>query len=221
MVVCNLGGPDRERHIDEENVRVALGPDTCAIGSEAGHGYGWNTTKHCFALASRFPMPEPEIVLEDGDDAIRSGDTEVMAENSDGQLQAPSAEGDPIDDYEVPHNVDGVGGSQDSTARTTFSKVSYAFPAYILSGGIESDTSEEDALERHDDDAESSDRNWIPEYIDTVESSDDDFDIDIVDESMYSKEGLGDWCMTHESFAPVSMDMDQLAQHYIRNFGPH
>jgi hypothetical protein len=39
MVICDLGGPDMERYMEERNYHIVDGPYICAVGSEGGHGY--------------------------------------------------------------------------------------------------------------------------------------------------------------------------------------
>ena len=44
-------------------------------------------------------------------------------------------------------------------------------------------------------DPDSSDKEWIPEFHDTLESGDSDFEEDDVDEPCGSEDGLDSWCM--------------------------
>ena len=61
MVLCDLGGYDRECHLNEEDCRVADGPQVRAYGSEGGHGYGWWKRQHCFS-----PVPDSGGVVGGG-----------------------------------------------------------------------------------------------------------------------------------------------------------
>lgn len=228
MIVCNLGGDDTECHMEEGNVRVALGPLSRAIGSEGGHGYGWNVRQHSFSPERTVPPQEKVPNFLDitflgciGDEELVSqierneGDTEAVASTAGKAHMAPQPPGDPIEDYNVPSDVEGIDGTQDSTARTTFPKVSYTFPEYLLQcTHVDCDEQEEDALPRGLEDAESSDLEWLPEFCDNVESDDDDFDVAYLDESNHNVSGLVDWCMRPESFRPVYLDTEQLAQYY-------
>lgn len=44
--------------------------------------------------------------------------------------------GESIQDYEVPTTVEGIDGTQDSTAYSTFPKVSTFLPEYLVAGAI-------------------------------------------------------------------------------------
>lgn len=59
-------------------------------------------------------------------------------------LQEPL--GEPIADYNVPLDVEGVDGTQDSTARTTFPKVSFSLLQYMHVGNIQHDDDQDDEL---------------------------------------------------------------------------
>ena len=61
---------------------------------------------------------------------------------------------------------------------------------------------------------DSSGEEWLPEWCDTIESSASDFDVDNLDEREPLATGLERWCMSPESFTPVPMDSDQLAEYY-------
>lgn len=65
----------------------------------------------------------------------------------EGNRQALEPKGDPIGDYDVPSDVEGVDGTQDSTTRQTFPKVSSSLPDYMVFGTKSSDNEVEDALE--------------------------------------------------------------------------
>ena len=91
MILVDLGGCDKERHMEKKDVRVARGSEKRAIGSEGGHGYGWKHQQHCL------------------------GSNAVVAPLGDGNM-----------------NVEEPDGTQDSTARTTFPKVSSSLPEYML-----------------------------------------------------------------------------------------
>jgi hypothetical protein len=106
----------------------------------------------------------------------------------------------------------GDDGTQDSTARVTFPKVSHALPAYMLSTNTSLHPDAVHDLDLHSDD--SSGEDWLPDFGDTIESSDSDFDVDNLDEGEPRAPGLERWCMTPESFAPVHMDSEQLAEYY-------
>ena len=44
MIIVKLGGCDKERHMEEKDVRVARGPEVRAIGSEGGGAWVWLET---------------------------------------------------------------------------------------------------------------------------------------------------------------------------------
>jgi len=132
MVLCDLGGYDRECHLNEEDCRVADGPEVRAYGSEGGHGYGWWKRQHCFS-----PVPDsggvvgravPELCesgnLGEATKGAGSGNgpglTEHVAENIDSTVILGQPGGHPIADYDAPSDTEGVDGTQDSTARDTF-----------------------------------------------------------------------------------------------------
>jgi hypothetical protein len=73
---------------------------------------------------------------------------------------------------------------------------------------------DEDDFERPSVDADSSDKDWLPDYEDIIESSDDDFDVDFVRSCAEEDAGLVNWCMHPEAFTLVHFDMAQLAQYY-------
>ena len=87
MIIVNLGRCAKELHMEENDVRVARGPQETAIGSEGGHGYGWDHVQHC------------------------QGSNAVVAPLADAHM-----------------NVEEPGGTQDSTARTAFPRVSSCLP---------------------------------------------------------------------------------------------
>jgi len=139
---------------------------------------------------------------------------EVVASTSSKAHLASQPPRDPIKDYGMPSDVEGIDGTQDSTARTTFPKVRYTFPKYLLCTHLDFDDKEEDALPQGLDNAESSNREWLPEFCDSVESYDDDFDVAYLDESDHNVLRLAKWCMRPESFVLVYLDIEQLTQHY-------
>lgn len=146
MVVVDLGGHDCERHMEVQDVRVANLPGIRAVGSEGGHGYGWQKRQHCFS-------PRPRVVQRLGagspsgaangtmgmdddshsDDGL-AGETEHCADNEESALWGSQPRGLPIKDYDVPEDEEGVDGTQNSTARMTFPKVSRSFPDFMQSG---------------------------------------------------------------------------------------
>ena len=224
MVLCNLGGEDTECHLDEDSVRVAEGPLVRAFGSEGGHGHGWWKRQHNFSVA---PDSEPFCtgavsggsaggLLGSAASGMGSGEgpgsTEHISENADVDCVPYQIGGYPIQDYDAPSDTEGVDGTQDSTARVTFPKVSHGLPAYMLSTNTSLHPDAELDLDLHADD--SSGEDWLPDFGDTIESSDSDFDVDNLDEGEPRAPGLERWCMTPESFAPVHMDSDQLAEYY-------
>jgi hypothetical protein len=224
MVLCNLGGSDTECHLNEDTVRVADGPLVRAYGSEGGHGYGWWKRQLCFS-----PVPVSGGVFGSavadfgsggllGATASRVGSgsgpglTEHVSENTheQGILGRPGS--CPIADYDVPSDTEGVDGTQDSTARDTFPQVSLGLPDYLLCSNTSMHADGGVALDPMS--AYSSGEEWLPEFGDTIESSDSDFEVDNVDESEPHAPGLEQWCMSPESFTPVHMDNAQLAVHY-------
>ena len=224
MVLCDLGGYDNECHLIEDDVRVADGPLVRAYGSEGGHGYGWWKRQHYFS-----PTPDSGGVLGGVDATLNAsvdlagassgvgsgtgpGTTEHVAENIN-LSGIPGHRGCyPIDDYDAPSETEGVDGTQDSTTRDTFPQVSLGLPEYLLScnapvtpaGGMDMGMVETD----------SSGEEWLPEFCDTIESSDSEFDVDNLDDSEPPAPGLEQWCMSPDSFTPVPMDTAQLADYY-------
>ena len=215
MVLCNLGGYDPECHLNEETVRVVDGPHVRAYGSEGGHGYGWWKRQHSFS-----PLPDSVGVvgataaglsgsrlLDGSGSGVGSGEgpglTEQVAENIDVEVTPIQPVSRPIADYDAPSDTEEVDGTQDSTARDTFPKVSIGLPDYMLygnttvhsSGGVEMGMP-----------ADSSGEEWFPDFGDTIESSDSDFDVDNLDETDTPAPGLERWCMSPAAFTPVHME---------------
>ena len=216
MVLCDLGGCDTECHLSEDMVRVADGPGVRAYGSECGHGYGWWKRQHCFSTALDSAGVFGTTVMVGQGSGVGTGNgpglTEHVSENIEGQLTPGHAGVCPITDYDAPSDTEGVDGTQDSTARDTFPKVSLGLPEYMLcsNSNVQSDSQMGFGMTS----ADSSGDEWLPEFCDTVESSDSDFVVDNVDESEPLAPGLEKWCMTPESFRPVHMDTAQLAEYY-------
>ena len=233
MVLCDVGGYDTECHLNEERVRVADGPQVRAYGSEGGHGYGWWKRQHCFS-----PVPDSVGVfggaiaglgaselLGGAASGVGSGNvpglTEHVAENTEPVEVIPEHPGGcPIVDYDAPSDIEGVDGTQDSTARDIFPKISLGLPEYMLC----SNTSVHSAggVEMGMMSADSSGEEWLPQFCDTIETSDSDFDVDNLDESEPPAPGLERWCMTPDSFTPVHMESAQLAEYYRKeswNYG--
>ena len=243
MVLCDLGGFRSEIHMEAENVRIADGPDVRACGSEGGHGYGWWRRQHCFS--PRTPIVFPENVdsypgsagvhlngmaggtvggteASGGQSEDGPGRTEHVAENAAGVRTAqPPTEpaqppGSPIADYDAPSDIEGADGTQDSTARMTFPKVSIGLPEYLqhkqkvknAAGKIIEKVVGSDVF------PDSSDKEWLPEFEDTIESSESDFQVNGPDEAEPLEPGLEDWCMREESWAPVRLEPPELAHHY-------
>lgn len=140
------------------------------------------------------------------------GQTELLAENVGVGGMADQSGGCPIADYDAPSDTEGVDGTQDSTARVTFPQVSRGFPDYMMCSNTSMHA--DDGAELGQLSADSSGEDWLPEFGDTVESSDSDFDVDNLDEGDVCGVGLERWCMTPGSFAPVHMDNKQLAEYY-------
>ena len=224
MVLCNLGGYDTECQLNEESVRVADGPLVRAFGSEGGHGYGWWKRKHHFS-----PAPGSEHLsngaVSGGSagglfgstaSAVGSGEgpglTEHISKNIEAEGIPDQLGAYPIADYDAPSDIEGVDGTQDSTARVTFPKVSHGLPTYMLC--TNASLHPDDGLDLGLDSADSSGEDWLPDFGDTIESSDSEFDVDNIDEDEPRAPGLERWCMSPESFAPVHMDTEQLAEYY-------
>ena len=171
-----------------------------AYGSEGGHGYGWWKRQHCFS-----PVPDSVGVLGGavaglsdsgllGENASGVGSgtgpglTECVAENIDVEVIPEIPGGCPIADYDAPSDTEGVDGTQDSTARDTFPQVSLGLPEYLLCSNTSVATAGE--VETEILSADSSGEEWLPEFCDTIESSDSDFDVDNLDESKPPSPGL-------------------------------
>ena len=135
-----------------------------------------------------------------------------MAENLVADVEPAHAGGSPITDYDAPSDTEGIDGTQDSTARDTFPKVSLGLPEYMLCSNtnVQPDNVEDMGMAS----ADSSGDDWLPDFVDTIESSESDFDVDNLDENEPPAPGLEWWCMRPESFTPVHMDTAQLAQYY-------
>ena len=204
---------------------MADGPQVRAYGSEGGHGYGWWKRQHEFS-----PVPDslggvvgrtvPGLcesgnlgeVAEGVGSGVGPGLTEQVAENIDSTVILGQPGGQPIADYDAPSETEGIDGTHDLTARDTFPQVSIGLPDYMQcsnasvpsTGGVEVGMLSDD----------SSGEEWLPEWLDTIGSSDSDFDVDNLDEREPSASGLERWCMSPESFTPVPMDTAQLAEYY-------
>jgi hypothetical protein len=98
----------------------------------------------------------------------------------------------PMRDYNVPSDVECEDGTQDSPGRKTFPKVNYSLPEYLLyeniAGGDDLFVDEEVEPDRTHVDIDSSNREWYPDYMDCLESSDDAFDVDIVGDGNVQEE---------------------------------
>ena len=235
MVIVDLGGYNSERHMDHNDVRVANGPGIRAVGSEGGHGYGWKKRQHNFSPRSTVLAPtgggtasmthSAGMGSADGAQAEggRREETEHIADNDEPTIWGSQPAGAPINDYDEPSDEEGLGGTQNSTARMTFPKVSESLPDYMISSKkkvvIDSDGSGEDAEEEPAVDVDSSDREWFPEFDDTIESDGADFDLnlDADDEDLDDERaatGMESWCMQEEAFIPTRLTMAELEHHY-------
>lgn len=89
----------------------------------------------------------------------------------------------------------------------------------MLCSNLESESEDdgEDVRYLCDSGPDSNDAEWLPGYQDIVESEQSDFDVDIIDESISAHDGLKEWCMRPESFAPGHLDTKQLAQYYRKS----
>lgn len=238
MVIVDLGGYDCERHMEEADVRVAIGPHIRAVGSEQGHGYGWEKRQHCFSPRSRILSPTGAGgsrgtvtgsrrggAASHGTEG-QPGETEHIGENGDEVQWGTQPRGVPIKDYDLPEDEEGVDGTQNSTARMTFPKVSHDLPDYMQSLKkkivVASDDSQDEGHveteEQPAGEVDSSDREWWPEFEDMAESGGSDFDhqVDRDEEDFEEVTGLEEWCMSEEAFTPVRLSMPQLAMHYRR-----
>ena len=216
MVLCDLGGYDTECHLNEDMVRVADGLGVRAYGSEGGHGYGWWKRQHCFSTAPDSAGVFGEAIVVGQGSGVGSGNRPGLIEHVSENIEVHGSPGHagvcPITDYDAPSDTEGVDGTQDSTAKDTFPKVSLGLPEYMLcsNSNVHSDSQMGFGMTS----ADSSGDEWLPEFCDTIESSDLDFDVDNVDEIEPLAPGLEKWCMTPESFTPIHMDTAQLAEYY-------
>ncbi|KAG0594724.1 hypothetical protein M758_UG103300 [Ceratodon purpureus] len=64
MIVVDLGGYNIERHMEDNDVRVATGPHVRAVGSVGGHGYGWKKRQHNFSLPASVAAPRLAVQVE-------------------------------------------------------------------------------------------------------------------------------------------------------------
>ena len=142
--------------------------------------------------------------------------TEQVAENIDSTVILGQPGGQPIADYDAPSETEGIDGTHDLTARDTFPQVSIGLPDYMQcsNASVPSTVGVEVGMMLDD----SSGEEWLPEWFDTIESSDSNFDVDNLDEREPSASGLERWCMSPESFTPVPMDTAQLAEYYREEF---
>jgi hypothetical protein len=148
MVLCDLGGYDQRKHMEAKDCRIATGPQERAVGSEGGHGYGWCKRKHCFSPKEplSFPSEADNSSKQYGrgigsdDEAPEDPSYENNVIDDDDPIHdtptAPEPPGEPIQDYEVPATMEGIDGTEDSTARSTFPKVSTSLPEYLVAGTI-------------------------------------------------------------------------------------
>lgn len=145
----------------------------------------------------------------------RLGRTKHVGENIDREGGPPLPQGEPIWDYDVPSDIKSIDRTQDSTARTTFPMVSSSSTNYMLCSHIDSELENDlDGSSRRCNNSDSSDAKWLPEFRDTIESEDSNFNVDIMDDNVPVAPRLYDWCMRPESFTPTHFDVEQLAQHY-------
>jgi hypothetical protein len=227
MVVVDLGGYDRCKHVESRDVRFAIGPEERAIGSEGGHGYGWQKRQHNFKEI----VPLPNLATGKHDDVEHMENNEVAQAEQDykssgeSDLGAPLPKGrsrHPIQDFEVPSDVECEDGMQDSTTRRIFLKVSSSLPEYMLCNNIDEgciadfDT-DDNNVEQSDIDIDSSDREWFPDYRDCVYTSDDEFDVDIVDDDGRASEDFLHWAMQPDAFKATPLGSEQLTQHYRKS----
>jgi hypothetical protein len=97
--------------------------------------------------------------------------------------------------------------------------VSTELPAYLFCGDAQGNTTDCDDAEQDfpyvaDN---SSDKEWFPDFNGCVESSYDDFNVDIVGSPTKSDNGFSHWCMQPEVFKAGPLDVDQLAMYYRRS----
>ncbi|KAG0572932.1 hypothetical protein KC19_VG135300 [Ceratodon purpureus] len=131
MVVVDLGGYHQETHMEEAIMRMARGAEVRAVGSEGGHGYGWNKRKHNFPEDAPQELGKGSLVngraksqsrvggsLAAGDcpdptEEEALGQTEHIAKNvrKERRREEPSPTEDPIRDYDVPSDVEGIDGT--------------------------------------------------------------------------------------------------------------
>ena len=203
MIVCELGGFASHIHFPAEDVRMALGPDIRAVGSEGGQGYGWG--KRRLSLPAKWPAqgvwaasasaePPPTAVV--GENAPSRG---VFGQRPIGEYREPSEE------------HDGANGTQDSTARSIFPKVSTTFPEYMRLGGGMHEGDAEGVIQAEG--AISSGDEWMPEFEDVVDSSGDEGG-DYVPRRPLVSSDFEEWCHSTASFKPVRLDMEQLRAFY-------
>ena len=100
----------------------------------------------------------------------------------------------------MPSDVEYEDGIQDSTARKTFPKVNSSLPNYMLYNNIEEGhvadfNTNDNNVEQSNIDIDSSDREWFPDYRDYVNTSDNEFDIDIVNDDGRMREDFLHWAM--------------------------
>ncbi|KAG0618405.1 hypothetical protein M758_4G061300 [Ceratodon purpureus] len=138
MLVVDLGGADSEHHMELQDVWVAHRLENRPVGSEGGHGYGWEKRCHCFS--PRPPLVTPTWAgagTQSGAGTLGEGlpgETEHCADNGEATPWGSQPPGLPIADYDVPEDEEGVDGTQNSTARMTFPKVSHDLHDYMDTG---------------------------------------------------------------------------------------
>ena len=100
-----------------------------------------------------------------------------------------------------------------------FPKVSLELHVDMFCGDLEGnatdrDDAQLDSLNLADG---SSDKEWFCDFYDCIESSNDDFNVDILGSPTKSDDGFSQWCMQPEAFKAGPLDVDQLAMYYRRS----
>lgn len=176
MVMCELGGFPNKIHLEDKDVRITLAPNSRAMGSEGSHGYGQAQQQHCFTWVSETHLLDGCTFVGDGlggsnnnrdevghlvlGGSVDQKDSEHVVDNIVDVTIASEPPGEPIGGYNVPCDV-GVNGTQASKAQTTFQKVSFNLPQYMLVSDRDSEEDQEDDLFRCSDDTDSSYHDWI------------------------------------------------------------
>jgi hypothetical protein len=175
MVICDLGGCDMEFHMGKIDCHIANGLNVCVVGSEGRHIYGWNKRKLNFsytnstgdrdwkAINSQLRRDCKGLMSLVCRDLLRS----VM--HQDWNMKPP--EGQRSSKITIKRLI-----------QTTFPKIRTCLLEYMFDSEEESGNDGENVPRPNLIGVDSSNHEWLADFIDIIESADDDFNVDIVEE---------------------------------------